>query len=93
MIVGRFLVVPVLRMIGRTRLREIFTAASLLLVIGIAMLRITSYNVCYTKLLRGNPQRCNGNDSACPSGYFCHRGTVDSSDFSTVVCCPAIGTG
>jgi CPA2 family monovalent cation:H+ antiporter-2/glutathione-regulated potassium-efflux system ancillary protein KefC/glutathione-regulated potassium-efflux system protein KefB len=37
-VVGRFLVVPVLRMIGRTRLREIFTAASLLLVIGIALL-------------------------------------------------------
>jgi len=37
-LLGRFLVVPVLRMIGRTRLREIFTAASLLLVIGIALL-------------------------------------------------------
>jgi CPA2 family monovalent cation:H+ antiporter-2/glutathione-regulated potassium-efflux system ancillary protein KefC/glutathione-regulated potassium-efflux system protein KefB len=37
-LVGRFLVVPVLRMVGRTRLREIFTAASLLLVIGIALL-------------------------------------------------------
>jgi monovalent cation:proton antiporter-2 (CPA2) family protein len=35
---GRFLVVPVFRIIGRTRLRELFTAAALLLVIGIALL-------------------------------------------------------
>jgi monovalent cation:proton antiporter-2 (CPA2) family protein len=35
---GRFLVVPVFRIIGRTRLRELFTAAGLLLVIGIALL-------------------------------------------------------
>ncbi len=35
---GRFLVVPVLRILARTRLREIFTAATLLLVVGIALL-------------------------------------------------------
>ena len=35
---GRFLVVPVLRVLARTRLREIFTAATLLLVVGIALL-------------------------------------------------------
>jgi CPA2 family monovalent cation:H+ antiporter-2 len=36
--IGRFLVGPVFRFIARTHLREIFTAAALLLVIGIAML-------------------------------------------------------
>jgi len=35
---GRFLLVPAFRILARTRLREIFTAASLLLVIGIALL-------------------------------------------------------
>ena len=35
---GRFLVQPAFRIIARTRLREIFTAAALLLVIGIALL-------------------------------------------------------
>lgn len=35
---GRYLLRPVFRAIGRTRLREIFTAAALLLVIGIALL-------------------------------------------------------
>lgn len=35
---GRFLVRPVFRAIARTRLREVFTAAALLLVIGIALL-------------------------------------------------------
>jgi len=35
---GRFLVRPVFRIIAATRLRELFTAAALLLVIGIAML-------------------------------------------------------
>jgi Kef-type K+ transport system membrane component KefB len=37
-IAGRFLVVPMFRIIGRTRLRELFTAAALMLVIGIALL-------------------------------------------------------
>jgi Kef-type K+ transport system membrane component KefB len=37
-IVGRFLTRPVFRFIARTRLRETFTAAALLLVIGIALL-------------------------------------------------------
>jgi CPA2 family monovalent cation:H+ antiporter-2/glutathione-regulated potassium-efflux system ancillary protein KefC/glutathione-regulated potassium-efflux system protein KefB len=35
---GRFLVVPVFRVIARTRLRELLTAAALLLMIGIALL-------------------------------------------------------
>ena len=35
---GRFLLVPLFRVVARTRLREIFTAATLLLVIGIALL-------------------------------------------------------
>jgi monovalent cation:proton antiporter-2 (CPA2) family protein len=35
---GRFLLGPVFRAIARTRLRELFTAAALLLVVGIAML-------------------------------------------------------
>jgi CPA2 family monovalent cation:H+ antiporter-2 len=35
---GRFLVVPLLRMVARTRLRELFVACSLLLVVGIALL-------------------------------------------------------
>ncbi len=37
-VAGRFLVRPALRAIARTRLREVFTAAALLLVIGIALL-------------------------------------------------------
>lgn len=37
---GRFLVEPVLRAIARTRLREMFTAAALVLVIGIALLMV-----------------------------------------------------
>lgn len=35
---GRYVVVPLLRMISKTRLREMFTAASLLLVVGVAYL-------------------------------------------------------
>ena len=35
---GRFLMRPVFRTLAQTRLREIFTAAALLLVIGIALL-------------------------------------------------------
>ena len=38
---GRYLISPALRMIARTRLRELFTAAALLLVIGIALLMQT----------------------------------------------------
>ncbi len=37
-VVGRFLVRPLFRVIARARLRELFTAAALLLVIGIALL-------------------------------------------------------
>jgi monovalent cation:proton antiporter-2 (CPA2) family protein len=37
-VAGRFLVRPMLRFIARARLREVFTAAALLLVIGIALL-------------------------------------------------------
>jgi monovalent cation:proton antiporter-2 (CPA2) family protein len=37
-VAGRFVLGPVFRLIARTRLREIFTAAALLLVIGIALL-------------------------------------------------------
>jgi CPA2 family monovalent cation:H+ antiporter-2 len=37
-VAGRFLVQPVLRAVARTRLRELFTAAALLLIIGIALL-------------------------------------------------------
>ena len=37
-IIGRFAVVPLLRLIARTRLRELFTASSLLIVVGIAFL-------------------------------------------------------
>ncbi len=37
---GRFLIRPALRVIARTRLRELFTAAALLLVVGIALLMI-----------------------------------------------------
>jgi voltage-gated potassium channel Kch len=37
-VAGRFLVVPFFRVIARTQLRELFTAAGLLLVIGIALL-------------------------------------------------------
>jgi monovalent cation:H+ antiporter-2, CPA2 family len=35
---GRFLIVPLLRIVARTRLRELFTASSLLLVVGVALL-------------------------------------------------------
>lgn len=35
---GRFLLRPVFRLLGRARLREVFTAAALLLVVGIALL-------------------------------------------------------
>jgi len=35
---GRYLIVPVFRLIAKTKLREIFTAAALLLVVGIAIL-------------------------------------------------------
>jgi len=38
---GRYLISPALRMIAKTRLRELFTAAALLLVIGIALLMQT----------------------------------------------------
>lgn len=38
---GRYLMSPALRMIAKTRLRELFTAAALLLVIGIALLMQT----------------------------------------------------
>ncbi len=37
-VVGRYVVVPLLRMVARTRLRELFVASSLLLVVGIAFL-------------------------------------------------------
>jgi monovalent cation:proton antiporter-2 (CPA2) family protein len=37
-IAGRYLITPVFRFIARTKLREIFTAAALLLVVGIAVL-------------------------------------------------------
>ena len=37
-VLGRFLIGPVFRIIAQTRLRELFTAAALLLVIGIALL-------------------------------------------------------
>lgn len=37
-IAGKYLITPVFRLIARTRLREIFTAAALLLVVGIAIL-------------------------------------------------------
>jgi len=37
-IAGRYLTIPIFRFIARTRLREIFTAAALLLIIGIALL-------------------------------------------------------
>lgn len=37
-VVGRFLTRPILRLVARTGLREVFTAATLLLVLGIAML-------------------------------------------------------
>ena len=40
-IAGKFLVVPFLRLIARTRLREIFTASALLIVIAIAFLMQT----------------------------------------------------
>jgi CPA2 family monovalent cation:H+ antiporter-2 len=35
---GRFLIVPLLRLIAKTQLRELFTASSLFLVVGISML-------------------------------------------------------
>ena len=37
-VAGRFLIAPALRFIARARLREVFTAAALLLVVGIALL-------------------------------------------------------
>jgi monovalent cation:H+ antiporter-2, CPA2 family len=37
-LVGRFAIVPLLRVIARTRLRELFTASALLIVVGIAYL-------------------------------------------------------
>jgi len=37
-IAGKYLITPVFRLIARTKLREIFTAAALLLVVGIAIL-------------------------------------------------------
>ena len=37
-VAGRYLIGPILRIIARTRLRELFTAAALMLVIGIALL-------------------------------------------------------
>ena len=37
-IMGKYIVVPLLRMISKTRLREMFTAAALLLVVGVAVL-------------------------------------------------------
>ncbi|MEZ4755419.1 MAG: monovalent cation:proton antiporter-2 (CPA2) family protein [Flavobacteriales bacterium] len=37
-LLGRYAVVPLLRMVARTRLRELFVASSLLLVVGIALL-------------------------------------------------------
>ncbi|HET8799202.1 MAG TPA: cation:proton antiporter, partial [Thermoanaerobaculia bacterium] len=40
-LVGRFVVVPLLRIVARTRLRELFTASSLLLVVAIALLMQT----------------------------------------------------
>lgn len=36
--VGRYVVVPLLRLVARTRLRELFTASSLLVVVGVAAL-------------------------------------------------------
>lgn len=38
---GRYVVVPLLRIVARTRLRELFVASSLLLVVGIALLMVT----------------------------------------------------
>lgn len=38
---GRYVVVPLLRVVARTRLRELFVASSLLLVVGIALLMET----------------------------------------------------
>lgn len=35
---GRYVVVPLLRLVARTRLRELFTASALLIVVGIALL-------------------------------------------------------
>lgn len=40
-VLGRYVVVPFLRMVARTRLRELFVASSLLLVVGIALLMET----------------------------------------------------
>jgi CPA2 family monovalent cation:H+ antiporter-2 len=37
-LIGRFAIVPLLRVIARTRLRELFTASALLIVVGIAYL-------------------------------------------------------
>lgn len=40
-VLGRYVVVPLLRMVARTHLRELFVASSLLLVVGIALLMET----------------------------------------------------
>jgi monovalent cation:H+ antiporter-2, CPA2 family len=40
-VLGRYVVVPLLRVVARTRLRELFVASSLLLVVGIALLMDT----------------------------------------------------
>lgn len=37
-VVGRYVVVPLLRMVARTRLRELFTASALFVVVGVAVL-------------------------------------------------------
>jgi CPA2 family monovalent cation:H+ antiporter-2 len=37
-VLGRFVIVPLLRVVARTRLRELFTASALLIVVGIALL-------------------------------------------------------
>jgi len=37
-VLGRFVIVPVLRIVAQTRLRELFTATALLIVVGIALL-------------------------------------------------------
>lgn len=39
-VIGRYAIVPLLRLVARTRLRELFTASALLIVIGIAYLMI-----------------------------------------------------
>ncbi|MCB0764921.1 MAG: cation:proton antiporter, partial [Flavobacteriales bacterium] len=37
-VIGRYVVVPLLRLVARTRLRELFTASALLLVVGVAVI-------------------------------------------------------